>query len=142
MRLFFVGSRDQIEPITGSRAPGLSETGSGSAFFVLTDSVRMGLRHEVMHLLSWRAWGVPSAFWMSEGLATASVPACGGLTTGVVVAMLDRARLFIPLETLRTNFSFSGDTGFVLYLEAADLVQFVDKTYGRTNSERYGRMAD
>lgn len=131
LRLFFVGSRDEIEPITGSRAPGISETGSGAAFFVLNDSMRMGLRHETMHLLSWRLWGVPSSFWISEGVATASVPVCGGLTTGTVVAMLNRPRMLIPLEILRTSFSFSGDTGFVFYLEAADLVQFVDRVYGR-----------
>ena len=131
LRLFFVGSRDEIEPITGMRAPGISETGSGAAFFVLTDSARMGLRHEAMHLLSWRMWGAPSAFWLSEGLATASVPTCGGLPSEAVVAMLDRAGMLIPPETLRTNFTFSGDTGFVFYLESASLVRYIDKAYGR-----------
>jgi hypothetical protein len=131
LRLFFVSSRDEMEPITGSRAPGWSETGSGSAFFVLSDSLRTGLRHETMHLLSWRLWGVPSAFWMSEGLATASVPTCGGLTPEVVIAMLDRAGMSIPLDTLRTKFTFAGDTGFVFYLEAAGLVRYVDRIYGR-----------
>lgn len=131
LRLFFVGSRDEIEPITGSRAPAWSEPGSGSAFFVVTDSARTALRHETMHLLSWREWGVPSAFWMSEGVATAAVPLCGGLSTGAVVSMLDRAGMLLPLETLRSNFSFAGDTGFVFYLQSADLVQFIDRTFGR-----------
>jgi hypothetical protein len=130
-RLFLVRSRDEIEPLTGSRAPGWSETGSGSAYFVVTDSVRIGLRHEVMHLLSWRLWGRPAAYWMSEGLASASVPACGGIPIGAVAPMFDRAGMLIPLETLRTNFTFSGDSGAVFYLQSADLVRFIDRTYGR-----------
>jgi hypothetical protein len=131
LRLFLLDSRDEIESITGSRAPGLSEPGSGSAFFVLNDSTRMGLRHETMHLLSYRLWGVPSGYWLSEGVATSSVPLCGGLPRSAVVAMLDRAQMLIPLETVRSKFTFAGDTGFVFYLEAADLVQYIDTTYGR-----------
>lgn len=131
VRLFFVSSRDEIEPITGSRAPGWSEPGSVSSYFVLNDSTRMGLRHEIMHALSWRIWGAPAAFWLSEAVATGSVPECGGLPTATVVAMLDQAGMSIPLETLRTRFTFAGDTGFVFYLQSAGLAQFIEKTYGR-----------
>jgi hypothetical protein len=45
--------------------------------------------------------------------------------------MLNRAGMLMPLETLRTKFTFSGDTGFVFYLQSAGLAQFIETTYGR-----------
>jgi hypothetical protein len=68
---------------------------------------------------------------MSEGIASASVPNCGGIPIDAIAPMFDRAGMLIPLETLRANFTFSGDTGVAFYLESADLLRFIDRTYGR-----------
>jgi hypothetical protein len=39
--------------------------------------------------------------------------------------------MFVPLDTLRRAFSFGGEVGVVHYYEAASLVRYIDRTYGR-----------
>ncbi|HEV7388476.1 MAG TPA: hypothetical protein VGN73_07695, partial [Gemmatimonadaceae bacterium] len=103
----------------------------GTAFMVANDSVRPALRHETMHLLAWRVWGPPASSWLSEGLATAAVPSCRGLSTEEMAAVLDRARLLVPLDTLRQDFTVAGEEGVVHYYQSASLVRYIDRVYGR-----------
>jgi hypothetical protein len=99
---------------------------------VANDSVRPALRHETMHLLAWRHWGPPPASWLSEGLATAAVPTCRGRSVEEIAATLNRERLLVPLESLRSAFTVKGEKGVVHYFEAASLVRYIDRVYGRT----------
>ncbi|MFL5468265.1 MAG: hypothetical protein ACJ8AE_00540 [Gemmatimonadaceae bacterium] len=131
LRLFFVGSRNDMAPLTGATHGGTSFTDEGTAFFVTNDSVRPALKHEIMHLLSWRLWGTPRSMWMSEGVATAAVGPCRGYRLSALVAALDAAGRLLPLDSLRHDFVVAGEVGAVHYLEAASLVTFIDSTYGR-----------
>ena len=132
LRIFLVGSREQMRRFTGGRAyGGISITQEGPAFLVANDSVRPALKHETMHLLSWRHWGPPAASWLSEGLATLAVGPCQGHTVDQVVVAARMAGLFAPVDTLRSAFVTDREIGVVHYMEAASLVQHVDRKYGR-----------
>lgn len=132
LRIFLVGSREQMRRFAGGHAyGGLSVTAEGTAFLVANDSVRPALKHETMHLLSWRHWGPPAAPWLSEGLATLAVGPCQGHSVAQLVVAAKMAGLFAPLDTLRSAFVNEREIGVVHYVEAASLVQHVDRKYGR-----------
>jgi len=131
LHLFFVKSRLDMRQFVGGTPGGSAIETEGTAFLVANDSVRPALRHETMHLLAWRAWGPPAASWLSEGLATAAVPACRGLNADEIAAVLDRSHLLVPLDSLRQNFTRAAEEGVVHYYESASLVRYIDRTFGR-----------
>ena len=131
LRLFFVGSRAEMRPLTGGTPGGWAEVAEGTAFFVANSSAPAALRHETMHLLSWRYWGTPGGPWLSEGVATLAAPRCGGHALADLAAALDRAGRLVSFDTLRRGFVTGGDVGLVHYLESADVAAYVDHVYGR-----------
>ena len=131
LNLFFVGSRDEQRPFTGTRSAGWSIVAEGTAFLVANDSVRPAIRHEVMHLLSWRLWGSPGGMWLSEGVATASAGRCRDWTIDEIAAALYRQRELATAATLRRRFRTGGTEGTVHYISAASLVMYIDATFGR-----------
>jgi hypothetical protein len=131
VRLFFVGSREAMRPLVGWTPGGYAAVEEGTAFFVAAPEVRPALRHEIMHLLSWRHWGTPGGLWLSEGVATRAAGGCGGLTVDEVAAVLLRERALPPLDTLRRAFDVRGRTGAAQYLAAASLVGYVEQAHGR-----------
>ena len=68
LHLFFVGSYDEMKTLGYDTHGAWSIPEEGTAFFIGTKEESPALRHESMHLLSWRLWGAPSSFWISEGL--------------------------------------------------------------------------
>src|SRR4051812_35154482 len=75
LNLFFVGTYDQIKSLGYDSHGAWSVTGEGSAFFI-AGNLPPDLKHETMHLISWRAWGEPATPWFSEGLATLASGHC------------------------------------------------------------------
>lgn len=131
LKLFFVGSRDEMRPFTGTRAGGWSIVAEGTAFFVANDTVRPPLIHETMHLLSWRLWGMPGGRWLSEGVASLSAGGCRDWTIDQIGAALYHDRLLATIPEMRKQFRTGGIQGAVNYLSAASLVSFIDQTWGR-----------
>ena len=131
LRLFFVGSREEMRPFTGTRSSGWSIVAEGTAFFVANDSVNPAIRHETMHLLSWRLWGTPGGVWLSEGLATAAAGRCNAWGIDEIAAALYRDRQLATIAGMRRRFRTGGTQGAVHYISAGSLVQFIDRTWGR-----------
>ncbi len=131
LSLFFVGSRDEQRPFTGTRSMGWSIVAEGTAFFVANDSISPAIRHETMHLLSWRLWGTPGGVWMSEGLATAAVGGCRDWSIDEIASSLYRDRELATISILRRRFRTGGIQGAVHYLSAASLVLYIDAAFGR-----------
>ncbi len=131
LNLFFVGSRDEMRPFTGTRSAGWSVVAEGTAFFVANDSASPALRHEVMHLLSWRHWGTPGGVWLSEGVATAAVRGCGPWTIAQAAASLYREGELATIADMRRRFATGGTRGAAHYLSAGSVVTFIDETWGR-----------
>lgn len=131
LNLFFVGSRDEMRTFTGTRSGGWSVVSEATAFLVAGDSIGPALRHEVMHLLSWRLWGTPGGVWMSEGVATAAVGGCRDWTLDAIAAALYRDRQLATISEMRRRFRNGGTQGTIHYLSAGSLVEFIDRTWGR-----------
>jgi hypothetical protein len=131
LNLFFVGSRDEMRAFTGTRSGGWSVVAEGTAFLVASDSISPALRHEVMHLLSWRLWGTPGGVWMSEGVATAAVGGCRDWTLDEIAAALYHDRQLATIAEMRRRFRNGGTQGAIHYLSAGSLVEFIDRTWGR-----------
>jgi hypothetical protein len=131
LNLFFVGSRDEQRPFTGTRSMGWSIVGEGTAFFVANDSISPAIRHETMHLLSWRLWGTPGGVWMSEGIATAAAGGCLDWTIEEIAASLYRNRELATIGVLRRGFRTGGIQGIVHYVSAGSLLLYVDAVWGR-----------
>lgn len=132
LALFFVGTREEMRPLVGATPGGHAATDEGAAFFVGNDSIPPALRHELMHLLSWRLWGTPATAWMSEGLATLAAGHCGRrYSIADIAAALDREQQLIPLDTLWHHFTYSAEVGAMRYIEGASLMEYIDRTYGR-----------
>jgi hypothetical protein len=142
LHLVFVGSRSQMRALVGRPVGGWSLPEDGTAFFVANDSVRPAIRHESMHLLSWRVWGTPSAMWLSEGVASLAVGPCRGYTIDDVGAAMARAKALVPLDTLRHAFVVEGERGVAHYLQAASVVDHIDRAYGREALRRLWRTGD
>jgi hypothetical protein len=131
LRIVLVGSRDEMRPLTSSTPGGWSETGEGTAFFVANDSIQPALRHEIMHLLSWRLWGPPAGIWLSEGVASVAGGSCRGYGFAQVAAAMDHAGRLVPFDSVRHQFVFAGEQGAIDYLESASVVDYLDRTFGR-----------
>ena len=131
LRLFFVGTRAEMKVFTGTTYGGLPFIEEGSVFFATDDSLPPALRHEMMHVISWRAWGPPSTPWLSEGVATLLAGGCAGYSIDEIVATLYREKRLASLETLWRRFDVHGEKGVMYYMQAASLFDFVDREFGR-----------
>ena len=89
------------------------------------------LRHEVMHLLSGRLWGPPALMWMAEGTGTLITRECGGQELGAIAAELSREGRLVPLDTLWHHFNAGWETGAIYSIEAASLIDYIERVYGR-----------
>ncbi|HEY4304657.1 MAG TPA: hypothetical protein VGM82_09330 [Gemmatimonadaceae bacterium] len=131
LRLFFVATRAQMKVFTGTPYGGIPFIDEGSVFFATDDSLPPAIRHEIMHVITWRAWGPPSAEWLSEGVATLLAGGCGGYSIDEIVATLSREKRLVPLETLWHHFDIHGENGVIYYMQAASLFDFIDREFGR-----------
>jgi hypothetical protein len=131
LTLFVVGTRAQMKSIIGETYGGFPVFDEHAAFFVGSDSAAPALRHELMHLFTWQFWGTPASNWLSEGIPMLMMPRCGGAYATTMAAELDREGKFIPLETLWHNFQAKGEVGTMYYAEAASLIAYIDKRWGR-----------
>jgi hypothetical protein len=141
LTLFFVGTRDAMRPLVGSTPGGGATPSEHTAFFVANDSVRPPIRHELMHVLAWNAWGVPTREWISEGVATVAAGGCRGYRIDDVGAVLARDRRLVSIDSLR-RFVFAKEEGAISYLSAASLVSFIDRSFGRAALREFWRHGD
>jgi hypothetical protein len=85
-----------------TRMPGRGEI----VLLVRNDSVRAYTRHEVMHVVSQRAWGwgIPGRVWLVEGLATFADGRCQTTTITAVARDLLRETPSVTAEEVAREF--------------------------------------
>lgn len=130
LKLFFVGSREQMKPFVGWTPGGLAVPGESAAIFVTNDSVRPALRHELMHVVSHQSWGPPAADWVSEGLAMDAVGRCHGYGIDEMAASLSSEGRLVPLAALPRVFDSRGAQGVVYYTHAASVLRWIRDRHG------------
>jgi hypothetical protein len=131
LRLFVLASPADMRRLTGQAEAWTPRSEEGTSFLISSDSIRPPFRRETMRVLSTRHWGKPAEAWMAEGIATLAVGSCQGQTIDQMVTAARMAGLVVPLDTLRAAFVTGREIGAVHALEAASLIHYIDRKYGR-----------
>ena len=110
-------------------------TGGEVIILVNNDSIRAFTRHEVMHVVARRVWGLPGAPWVDEGIATLADGRCQSTNVLAVARDVLRAEPTLTAANLSTRFA-KGAGPFLgnrlrAYALAASMVAFVDDHDGR-----------
>lgn len=127
LQLYFLKDRATLASYTGYSAKGYTDTHKGILYFVDQDPFHLPLKHETAHALSWRLWGTPKEYWISEGLAVFANKACGGYNLHVLANALYRHGKLVPFQNLVDSFDFRA---LEPSLQAASVVQYIYDTYG------------
>lgn len=128
IRAIFVGSRPDMIEIAGGPYGGIALVDDHAIAFV-TSGGRAPIKHELMHLISVEAWGMPAEpmAWASEGLGMLAPQTCAGHTIRALGSlMLSRGDL-PSIETLVERFSVSS---LHAYLGSASLVEYLLVVHG------------
>lgn len=142
-RVFHVDSRADLESIVGRPATGYADASAVAVVLAVTQRWRPAHRHEIMHVLSLRAWGHPGTngwaetppsaemeskgSWLREGLPAAAEDLCGNFSYRGIAAQMQAEGQLLSLDTLRNAFLEQDD--LAAYLQAGTLVQYLLMTY-------------
>lgn len=148
VQVFVTASRTRFAPVVDAQARGLTTRlpdGTDVTILVRNDSVRAHTRHEVMHVVSFRAWGVPGASraWLSEGLATFADGRCQGTTIVAVGRDLLASRPRFTAAELLAGFTplWRSERG-AAYVLAGTFVGYLWAARGRDGVHRLWRGVD
>lgn len=142
--VFVIRSRVRFAGVVSPESKGLTtrlRDGIDVVVLVQNDSVRAYTRHEVMDLVSWRAWGAPgeSRAWLSEGLATFADGHCQGVPTLAVARDLLAARPALRVSDVAAEFANMVRTErAAAYLLAGSLVDYLWTARGLGGVQRLG----
>ena len=125
--LFYLDTRDQMRELVGHPAGGWTETRQNTVFVVQNKEVSAPLKHELGHLYSWRTWGKPMGYWLSEGLAVYAAGNCSGLSLHTWAAAIDLKQESKPIKDLEENWDFAKAAP---HLQAGSFVKYVVEKYG------------
>lgn len=134
--VFVTASRTRFSSVIPPHVKGLTmrmQTGEDFVILVHNDSVRAYSRHEVMHLVSFRAWGFPgpSATWLVEGVATFADGRCQGTTINAVARdILSQANAPTMQDVTHKFFDLMLDDRARAYVLAGTLTGYLWETRG------------
>jgi hypothetical protein len=127
LRVYFLRDRETLAEYTGYPANGFTDTQKGIIYLVDKDPFHLPLKHELMHALSWRLWGAPREYWISEGLAVFAGGSCGTYPLPALAKGLDEQKKLLPFSALADTFDFRA---IEPSLQGASMVQYIYNTYG------------
>lgn len=127
LQLYFLKDRKTLTSYTGFPANGYTDTENGIIYFVDKAPFHLAFRHEMMHALSWRLWGPPHGYWLSEGLAVFASKGCGGYPLHTLARAIQQEGKLTPFENMKDTFDFRA---IEPSLQSASMVQYLYETYG------------
>jgi hypothetical protein len=127
LEVYFLKDRETLTTYTGYPANGYTDTKKGIIYLVDKDPFHLPLKHELMHALSWRLWGPPKEYWISEGLAVFAGGNCGGYPLHRLANAIDKRKKLLPFSALADTFDFRS---IEPSLQAASMVQYIYDKYG------------
>lgn len=134
-----------LTPVTKGAA-GRSLDGRDLIVLVYNDSVRAYTRHEVMHVLARRAWGLGPAQdgeWLREGLATFADGTCQGAPLLTVARDVLRREPALTIDGVHRDFpALHRSQRAAAYVVAGSIVAYLWATRGRAGVARLWRGAD
>ena len=122
--IFFVATPADLARLAGGPGGGRTDVAAGAIFYVLPGAGNPPLRHELAHLITWRNWGEPHAYWISEGAAVYGARFCEGHDLHEWAAALAQENRLVALTALETDFDFASAPA---HLQAGSFVQYVDQ---------------
>ena len=125
--LLFLESREEMEKLAGIAASGRAVVEENGIFFIADGSGNPPLQHELGHLYSWRSWGNPDSYWLSEGVAVYAAGDCAGEDLHAWAAKLALENKLIDFTELDQNFGFSKAAP---HLQAGSFVKYIMEKYG------------
>jgi hypothetical protein len=130
VELFLVDSREQARQLTGRGPMGQAIPGELTAFFVMEPGKPPAFRHEIMHALSLKFWGIQrTGSWLSDGVATWAGGGCQGYSVDAVASGFLRDGTLPALDSLAQRFWEIDEVH--AYLTAASAVAFLARSRGR-----------
>ncbi|MDX1752921.1 MAG: hypothetical protein R3259_07025 [Salinimicrobium sediminis] len=125
--LLFLESREEMQEFTGIAAGGRTVVEENGAFFTMNDAVNPPLRHELGHLYSWRSWGPPAGYWLSEGVAVYAAGDCKSEELHAWAAKLTLENKLQDFSLLEQDLDFSSAAA---HLQAGSFIKYVMEKYG------------
>ncbi|HET7584314.1 MAG TPA: hypothetical protein VFK13_05370 [Gemmatimonadaceae bacterium] len=130
--LFFLGSRADMQRLSGRPLAGFVPPGEPTAFFVWARGYRAPLRHELAHLYTFERWGRPpagaAATWLVEGIGAWVGGACQGHSPDALAAGLLARGALPSLASLAAEFRTLPED--VAMPAAGSLIQFLHTQEG------------
>jgi hypothetical protein len=127
LKVYFLKDRETLTSYTNFPANGYTDTEKGIIYFVDKAPFHLALRHEMMHALSWRLWGVPKGHWLSEGIAVFASGHCGGYSLHTLASAINGQNRLVSFKTLEDDFDFRSPEPS---LQSASLVKYIYDNYG------------
>lgn len=125
--LIFLESREQMEKFTGLASGGYAVIKENGIFLGTNDSIPPPIQHELGHLYSWRSWGDPAGYWLSEGVAVYAAGDCAGEDIHAWAAKLALENKLTDFTELERKFDFSKTAP---HLQAGSFVKYIMEKYG------------
>lgn len=125
--VYFLKDRETLTSYTGFPANGYTDTQKDIIYFVDKDPFHLALRHEMMHALSWRLWGNPKEYWISEGVAVYAAGKCGENSLHALAHDINKQEKLISFANLTDTFDFKA---IEPSLQSASMVQYICEVYG------------
>lgn len=126
-RLLFLEHRETMQRFTGIAAGGRAVVEENGVFYVMNPERNPPLRHELGHLYSWRSWGAPAGYWLSEGVAVYAAGDCAGRELHAWAAKLALENKLTDFADLEQRFDFSKAAP---HLQSGSFVKYVMEKYG------------
>ena len=141
VHVFITASVEEMEAATGSARCGFVDTAVRAAFVVITDELACSHRHELMHLVSVRAWGWPRPplDWLSEGVATwfdtrdslARFRSCIGEVEAVAAHLAKKDSLIPMTEVIDNHRAYNNkETGFRSTIQSPAFIGYLYDRWG------------
>ena len=127
LHLFVVSSRQRMRQLVGRETNGTAFHRTGVLVFIVSADMRLGARHELLHVVAMNLWGVPEP-WVNEGLAVYADDHWHGYDLHALVRHLEGNAHVLPLEVLIERFRRHDDR--ITYPQAGSFVKFLYETYG------------
>jgi hypothetical protein len=145
LRVFVLGSREDVEAVTGTGWSGWADPAWNNVGVVARAECRPVFRHEIMHAVSLLLWGNPlgpagdprpprdpnvlaRGGWLREGIAAAAEDLYLTYPYRGMAAQWQAEGALLPLDTLVHAFYREDD--LAAYLQAGSLVQYLLERYG------------
>jgi hypothetical protein len=126
----FLSSRKEMLENTGYATSEYAFPQMDKIWFVADKDIRPLIKHEFMHMITFRLWGQPpqQSYWLKEGIATYAQNSCNGFAVEQIYAFFEKKNMLIAIDSLAGH--FYTQPMMIAFHQSAYIVQYLIETYG------------